>query len=316
MGGWLVLEPWITPSLFAGTNAPDEFTYSDTASSLRFHRLSIHRKTFVSRRDFQWLSEQGIQAVRIPVGHWIFGDGQPYVGGIEYLDKAFGWAEEFGISVLVCLHGAPGSQNGEMHSGKCGDIGWHTGQHNIGKSLAVVGRLAGRYAGRAGLLGIELLNEPSKTIPKHVLKSYYKQGYKLIRKICGPKVWVVFSDCFQLRRWAWSLHWPFYRNAYLDNHQYQMFKPEDKALDIDGHLEKTKQVAKLLRWTAWHRKVIVGEWSAALDQQSLAGLDSRQIAQAYKAYRQAQLLAYGKTDAWFYWTYKTEAGGPWNFREM
>ncbi len=314
LGGWLVLEPWITPSLFEGTNAPDEFTYCDTADTSRFRKLSKHRKAFIGRQDFAWLAGQGIQAVRIPVGYWVFGDQSPYAGAIDYLDKAFGWAEEYGIKVLVCLHGVPGSQNGEMHSGRQGEIGWHTDPENILLSLVTIERLAKRYAGRPGLLGIELLNEPSKTIPKGTLRQYYKHGYRLVRTICGPRIWVVFSDCFQPRRWAWAMHWPFHRLAYLDNHQYQVFTPEDRELDPAGHVAKTGgPVSKLIKRLGRHRRLIIGEWSQALDKQSLKGLDSKAMQKAYDEYTNAQLKAYNRADAWFYWTYKTEDAGPWSF---
>ena len=57
--------------------------------------------------------------VRIPVPHFIFGDDpvycEPYVPCIEYLDKAFDWAEETGLSILIDLHTAPESQLSLIH---------------------------------------------------------------------------------------------------------------------------------------------------------------------------------------------------------
>ena len=40
--------------------------------------------------------------------------------GIEYLDKAFDWAEETGLQILIDLHTAPDSQNGFDNGGICG----------------------------------------------------------------------------------------------------------------------------------------------------------------------------------------------------
>ena len=57
--------------------------------------------------------------VRIPIGYWAYdvGPGEPYFQGQrEYLGKAIGWAKEYGIKVIVDLHGAPGSQNGYAQS--------------------------------------------------------------------------------------------------------------------------------------------------------------------------------------------------------
>lgn len=314
LGGWLVLEPWITPSLFKDAAAPDEFTFCDQASPQRITALQKHHKTWITRQDFQWLAEHGFQAVRIPVGYWIFGDVQPFVGSIRYLDSAFGWAEEFGLKVLICLHGAPGSQNGEMHSGQIGNADWSLQQAHIDMSLRTIERLAQRYHDRPALLGIELLNEPSGDIPRRTLTGYYHKAYKGIRQICGPNTWVVFDDRFQPRRWRWALHWPFYRNAVQDHHHYQIFTAEDKALDLLGHRAKVVQVGNLLRRLSWHRQAIVGEWSSALDPQSLRALSDAQLREGYKEYIAIQLKSYDYTKAWFYWTYRTEDGGPWSLR--
>ena len=35
-----------------------------------------------------------------------------FLGCIEELDKAFNWAEKYGLQILIDLHTAPGSQNG------------------------------------------------------------------------------------------------------------------------------------------------------------------------------------------------------------
>lgn len=53
--------------------------------------------------------------VRIPIGYWAFevGPGEPYIQGqLQYLQNAVGWAGQYGLKVLVDLHGLPGSQNG------------------------------------------------------------------------------------------------------------------------------------------------------------------------------------------------------------
>lgn len=71
------------------------------------------------REDFAWLAGVGINAVRIPVGHWLFGPPYPYhakyganphpfvAGGVEVLDRAMAWAAEFGLGVVLDLHAAP-----------------------------------------------------------------------------------------------------------------------------------------------------------------------------------------------------------------
>nr|CAB3483283.1 unnamed protein product [Digitaria exilis] len=59
--------------------------------------LTEHRKNFVSGRDFYFISQKGINAVRIPVGWWIAYDPDPpapFIGGsLNALDRAFYWAQ-------------------------------------------------------------------------------------------------------------------------------------------------------------------------------------------------------------------------------
>lgn len=65
-----------------------------------------------------------MDAVRIPVPYFIFGDREPFIGCIEELDKAFNWAEKYGLQILIDLHTAPGSQNGFDNGGESGVCIW------------------------------------------------------------------------------------------------------------------------------------------------------------------------------------------------
>lgn len=315
LGGWLVLEKWMTPSLFTGMNAVDEYSFCAAATADDFARLRRHRDGFITEQDFKWLQQNGIEAVRLPIGYWLFGDEAPYIGTVEYVDRAFQWARQSGIKILLDVHGVPGSQNGQDHSGRKGAVSWHKDQANIIKTLRVISRLAQRYGSEPALLGIELLNEPIWSIPRRILLPYYKAAYRIIRNACGENVWVVFAVNQWLFGWRRALTAPRFQATLMDTHEYQAYAKKDKKLDITGHLHKTLHtVPRRLRAMQRHHAVIVGEWSLALDRQSLQGLNAADKVAAWRAYGDAQLLAFGRSSAWFYWSYKTEADGIWNFR--
>ena len=119
LGGWLVLEKWMTPSLFDGLQATDETSYCVELGASAEQSLKNHWDTFITCEDFAWLAKTGINAVRIPIGHWIFGPDYPYhrsygasshpfvKGGIEILDRAFDWAEAYGLHIVLDLHAEP-----------------------------------------------------------------------------------------------------------------------------------------------------------------------------------------------------------------
>jgi len=344
LGGWLVLEKWMTPSLFAGLKAEDETAWCIEQGDEAERILKQHWNTFIGRDDFAWLAAIGINSVRIPVGHWLFGPDYPYhrsygdvrypfvSGGVAVLDRAFDWAEELGLLVVLDLHAAPGCQNGFDNGGIKDVCEWHTEQEYIDHSLTVLERLAERYHGRPALHAIEVLNEPRWDIPTELLARYTADAYGKIRKYCrAEEVAVVFHDGFRsYREYVGVLQGSEYDNMVFDIHRYQCFVQEDKDTDVYGHIKKSaidwkNEADEIIqnsgRWT------YVGEWSLGLDPKMMAmweqqafdhdqpRMDVFQQDIAYRAYAAAQLASFEKYLGWFFWSYKTETMPHWSFRD-
>lgn len=315
LGGWLVLERWITPSVFDGLQAWDETAFCRELGDEKFERLEKHRQNFITQKDFEWIAKKGINCVRVPVPHWLFGQLEPYVACEQYLDKAFDWANQTGLKIIIDVHTAPGSQNGYKHSGIEGKIEWHKNPKNIATSLEVLEKLARRYGSKAALAGIELLNEPSFRIPRFDLGNYYETGYKIVRENCSEEVAVIISDSFKPHDFTDELTGGKYKNTILDSHMYQCFAREDRNLTLNEHLDKTKEDwSSLIDEVQNMRPMIVGEWSLALPERAVAGLGKEDRFDAFRLYGQAQLEVFDKAAGWFYWTYKTENQNAWNFR--
>jgi glucan 1,3-beta-glucosidase len=116
-----------------------------------------------------------MNTVRIPIGYWITGfDKQPggdpngwkvYApGAVNYLDRAIReWAPRNNILVLISMHAAKGSQNGNDNSSPSdpGKQHWSQYPENVRNTLDAVEWLARRYNKDLGFLGIGLLNEPT-----------------------------------------------------------------------------------------------------------------------------------------------------------
>lgn len=344
LGGWLVLEKWMTPSVFEGLNAVDETTYCVELGALAVSRLKHHWQTFITQEDFAWLASIGINAVRIPVGHWIFGQGYPYhssygdnlqpfvEGGIDILDQAFTWAEQYNLAVVLDLHAAPGCQNGFDNGGIKDVCEWHTDESYITYSLSVLERLAGRYHASPALHAIEVLNEPRWDIDTNLLKKYTTDGYYRIRQYCDANnTAVVYHDGFRsYQEYLGFLKEPEFENVVFDIHRYQCFVREDIDSDIYSHVKKTvidwKQeadaiIVEMNQWT------YVGEWSLGLDlkvvslwaegpfNHALDTMDKFQMDVAYRAHASAQLATFEKYLGWFFWSYKTETTPAWCFRD-
>lgn len=113
LGGWFVLEPWITPSIFSqwanGGGVVDEYTYCQALGQAEANsRLTQHWNTWVTQADFQAIAAAGLNHVRIPIGYWALNPlpGDPYVQGqLPILDNAIDWARQAGLKVMLDLHG-------------------------------------------------------------------------------------------------------------------------------------------------------------------------------------------------------------------
>lgn len=101
LGGWFILEPWITPSLFDPLNgtAVDEWTFCETLGATEaYNQLSNHWNTWITQADFNAIAAAGLDLVRI--GYWsvISNPGEPYVQGTyQVLGKALDWAQGAGL---------------------------------------------------------------------------------------------------------------------------------------------------------------------------------------------------------------------------
>ena len=317
LGGWLVLERWITPTLYRGIDSEDEYTLCQRLGPDKAaEKLKGHRESWIVADDFKWLASRGINAVRLPVGYGVLENNPPFVTARGTLDWAFRTAKENGLAVLLDLHGVPGSQNGWDHSGRAGTLAWHTSKENVNHSLRIVEGLAEFCKGYENLLGIELLNEPRVDVPQEILESYYSEAYGRVRRHLKPeRASVIFHDSFRAKSWSSFMQTPEWENVMMDTHLYQCFSDADKQRDIRKQLElavmQRKDELDEVRQT--HR-CIVGEWSCSLPAKSLRGLHGLEFDAALRAYGSAQLLSYDSTDGWFFWTYRTERGGEWCFR--
>eukprot|EP00253_Pinus_taeda_P000728 PITA_00728 len=282
--------------------------------------LNEHRSTFITEDDFVFMSKNGISAVRIPVGWWIASDPKPpapFVGGsLACLDKAFSWAQNHDIKVIIDLHAAPGSQNGYEHSGtRDGFIEWSESQENIDKSLSVIDFLAARYAAHPALLGIELLNEPrSPAVSLNNVTDYYSRGYDIVRKYSSSAYVIMCNrigsadpkELFQMNNGL--------SRTVVDVHYYNLFDDATfKNMTVQQNIDyiKTTRAQTLQSLVSANGPLIfVGEWVDEWELNSATQSD-------YQRYGDAQLQVYGEASfGWAYWTLRNIGSRHWDLEWM
>lgn len=314
LGGWLVLEKWMTPSLFAGTNAVDEYTFMQTANGKK--RIEKQRQTFITEKDFVWLKQHGVTLVRIPVGYWLFEPVDGFVPSVKYLDLAMKWGKKHGIQVLLCLHAARGSQNGFEHSGKAGAAEWFERADYRAETMQLLARIASTYRDHPALWGVELLNEPGPAMQhgRHkVLKKFHRDAYATLSDTLHDQTHIVFHDAFE----PWRTFNTFRRRAravVMDVHWYAYPLPTN---NFAGYLRWSRLLRRMALWLLqlWH-PVIVGEWSSVLPQKFFDQVPESTHMDLLKRNVAMQQGEYRRAAGWIYWSYKHEQGGMWDFRDL
>lgn len=250
LGGWLDLEPFITPSLFnypSGDNVVDEWTLCEKLGSSAAYTLETHYSTFVTQQTLQDIASAGLDHVRIPYPYWAVTTypGDPYVPQIawRYLLRAIEWARQSGLRVNLDLHSIPGSQNGWAHSGHQGAIGWLNGTDgtlNAQRALDIHKQLSTffaqeRYNNVVTIYG--LMNEPLMLeLNYQSVLDWDTQAISVIRGN-GIKQHISFGDGF-LALTAWD---DMFKGGdsklIMDTHQYQVFNVDQLGLSPQNRIQ-------------------------------------------------------------------------------
>ena len=329
LGNWLVLEKWMEPALFEGSGAEDEVTLARKLSPEALAALlKAHRDSYVTEDDFRHMAALGLNAVRLPVPCIVFGDRPPVPGCVEYVDRAFDWAEKHGLGVLLDLHTVPGSQNGYDNGGIIGVCKWHRSPADVEFALTVLERLARRYGRRKGLYGIEVLNEPigplawltspargraadrgeakgSGPVPMRFLRAFYVEAYARLRKYLPEEKVIVFHDGFRLSRWSRFFEDRAMVNVRLDAHAYIF--PIEVLPPLSRPWLYRLYLGLWRRWIVRAQRtvpVIIGEWSLGCRYPNAGRPDPRTRGERFSAVARLQLDAWRETDGWFFWSYR------------
>ncbi|KAG5936817.1 hypothetical protein E4U53_000145 [Claviceps sorghi] len=280
LGGWLSLEPFITPSLFdydAKLGIVDEYTLCKHLGGTAGDVLEAHYASFVTEATFRDIAAAGLDHVRIPYSYWAVEvyEGDPYVfrTSWRYLLRGIEWARKYGLRVNLDLHALPGSQNGWNHSGRLGTIGWLNGTDgrlNAQRSLDLHDRLTRFFAQdryRRVVSHYGLANEPRMTyLGAADVVQWTREAYAVARRN-GVGALVVFGDGFMgLDNWQGLM--PGYDDLVLDVHQYVIFNRDQISL---SHRDKvryacagwTRQAERSMDRGSGYGPTLFAEWSQA-----------------------------------------------------
>ncbi|KAF9466289.1 glycoside hydrolase superfamily [Collybia nuda] len=322
LGSWFVHENWMSPSLAkcASGKRSSELDVATGWGSLESARslLERHWDTWITESDFGYLASIGINTVRLPIGYWNLGPyycqdtpfanvAEVYVNSWSRIVRAINMAAAAGIGVLVDLHGAVGSQNGQPHSGiSDGATGLFNNPSNMDKTVDVLMFLVQQLAPVNNVVGIQLLNEP-KNVPE--LTDFYSRAITSMRQASphAATIPLYIHNGFDLERFT---DYVAGRSDFIvqDHHSYFVFTPSDEAepasqhtIDINSTVSDTLYRASLKQ----HRNLVIDEWSCALTPESISSEPDKN--KARQDFCTGQLNVYTNTTAgWSFWSYMKE----------
>ncbi|VEU20835.1 DEKNAAC101664 [Brettanomyces naardenensis] len=292
LGGWLITEPYITPSLYRAaitdneTDAQipvDEYHYcKKLGTSECYNRLHEHWDTFINGSDFKKIKEWGLNTVRLPIGYWAFArlkNDTFCFGQEEYLEKAIEWCRENNLHMLLDLHGMPGSQNGFDNSGLRDQVNWLNVTTNFNLGFEVLNYIQNKYGQPEYydvISGIENVNEPlGPKINMSRLKNFDRDSYAQMRSV-GSDNYFTFHDAF-MNATYWNnvfqsghnisenaTYSASIYNILIDHHRYEVFSTGQLLLNISGHIDSLKDFTSGIVNDEKIPVKVIGEWSAAL----------------------------------------------------
>lgn len=200
-GGWLVQEPWMCPTQTTD-NVKCQVQIVNTLIS-RFGEekanelLKTYEDNYWTESDFDNCAYMGMNVIRLPFTYLNILDSNNQIKADAFtkIDWFVQECGKRGMYVILDLHGAPGSQNAEVHSGDVSGIGLFEGGNaaqNQQLAVKVWKAVAEHYKGNPIVAGYDLLNEPYSSSDYHytskVVWDFYDLAYDSIREIDSDHV--------------------------------------------------------------------------------------------------------------------------------
>ncbi|MDR0304468.1 MAG: cellulase family glycosylhydrolase [Chitinispirillales bacterium] len=254
-GGWLVHEPWMTP---VNANAHDQVTIMNQLKSRfgaakRDELIAIYEDNYWTETDFNNCAAMGMSVIRLPFTYM----------NLVYVDdganrhtlkpdafKRFDWfvenCQKRGMYVILDMHGAFGSQNGQDHSGEVNG-GWElytaaNAAYNQEKTVWLWGEIAKHYKDNPTVAMYDILNEPGPKagVTNKTQWDVYDKIYKEIRKY-DPEHIICMESCWgtgnlpKTTQYGWT-------NVVYQYHHYSWDNVSDEQGQKDFYTARVSEV--------------------------------------------------------------------------
>jgi glucan 1,3-beta-glucosidase len=172
LGNYLMLESW----MFGKTlGVGPEHSFQDGATVYRTlrrrfgderfgHLIELYRNGWITPRDFAIIKSFGFNVVRLPFDYRLIQQDQaPFdikPDAFRWLDHAVEMAQDAGVHIILDLHGTPGGQSLEDHTGEAGQDHLWNSEEDQKRTIDVWRAVAEHFKDRSAVAAYDLINEP------------------------------------------------------------------------------------------------------------------------------------------------------------
>lgn len=306
LGNWLVEEMWLSPF---DTDPPAGSPLPKITDHVRLRQVFISRfgqahadqlleswrQNFITPADFARLKADGANCVRLPFTV----DLESEPGGLfRWLDIAVAGAKAQGIYVVLDLHGAPGRQGPEHHTGQEGVNLFFKDARYRAQTAGWWARIAAHFKNEPAVAGYDLLNEPVSAANAATLHFVSNQLYRAVRA-ADPNHIVIIEDGYKNPDQMPDPKVMGWTNVVYSFHSYKF--DAKNADDYDSHLKDWVMAQSKKVQDAWQVPVYIGEWN----------LEPHGTPEKFRQY--VQTFEAGNL-SWSLWTWKTTSkwgGSQW-----
>lgn len=258
LGGFWIFEKWMSPldSAVADDSTMKSILYSRFGVTQAEELLKIYHDSWISESDLALIAKQGFNVIRMPIYdlNFLFETGvylsaTPFAALDDLIEKA--WS--YGLYTIIDMHGVPGSQNGEEHSGRSGSSTYWSNTTAREVTCRLWEDIARHYAGNPAVAGYDLLNEPTGASGTTQWEAY-DELYKRIRAVDSDHIIIIeavwdWNNLPQPTKYGWT-------NVVYEFHHYQWDKDESGQITaID------KVVSNFEKYKKWNVPCYIGEFN-------------------------------------------------------
>ena len=290
LGGWLAEEMWMlpfkkNPGKKEVVEIKDYVTLWSTVER-RFGKAGMERirKTmrneWLAEADFAKIALSGFNCVRLPFYYDIM---EEPTGLFLWLDRAIELASKYNIYVILDMHGTPGRQSSEQHTGAENCCRLFFDSTCVQKTCEIWAKIAERYKNRSVVAGYDLINEPMGAPNNVILYLVQDQIYRAIRAHDTKHI-IFIEDGFKGLDHMPNPAVAGWKNVVYSTHTYPSVEGSEK--EMQQLIEKIVALR-----TAFKTPIYLGEFNVKSN-------DKAKVLQQFIAQLQAHEIS------WSLWTYK------------